>query len=92
MKPSKIIFHLSFKQSLALYTYISRPSHYHINNTNIIMHNRHAKMLLNVESIILVPNISLSCQATVVDRFYLCMFMTGFSLIDDMSSYQDKIL
>jgi hypothetical protein len=37
-------------------------------------------MLLNVESIILVPNISLTCQATVVDRFYLRMFMTDFSI------------
>jgi hypothetical protein len=49
-------------------------------------------MLLNVESIILLPNISLTCQATVVDRFYLRIFMTSFLIIDDMSSYQDKIL
>lgn len=83
---------MSFRQSLDIYVYISRPSHHRINNTNIIMHNRHTKMLLNVESIILLPNISLTCQATVVDRFYLRIFMTSFLIIDDMSSYQDKIL
>jgi hypothetical protein len=47
-------------------------------------------MFLNVESI-LVSNVSLTCQATVVNRFYLRMFMTDFSIIDDMSTYQDKI-
>jgi hypothetical protein len=90
MKPNKIIFHLPFKQSLVIYTYISRPRHCHISDTNISMHNRHPKMFLNVESI-LVSNVSLTCQATVVNRFYLRMFMTDFSIIDDMSTYQDKI-
>jgi hypothetical protein len=36
-----------------------------------------------------VSHISLTCQATVVDRFYFCIFMTGFSINDDMSSYDD---
>ncbi len=50
------------------------------------MHNTHPKLLRNVELIILASHIPLACQATVVDRFYLRMFMTDFLIIDDMSA------
>ncbi len=38
-----------------------------------------------------LPHISSTCQTTGVDRFDLHLFMRSFSIIDDISSYQDKI-